>query len=183
MVLCTLTDNNVLQKISHQRNFPENFFRIISFSFQLLSSFFRYHWSFITKFSKSLLERIVFFEKKALFEKNFYFLSPKFCTPSHNNVKIIFLWKNTPESFFAKIWFFIFFHMFPHRWIIQNQSNLSEENKFQWFFFSPEYIFTFLSSVLCTPADNNVVRKKFMKNGFQKKYLFWENCFFFTIPV
>ena len=45
-------------------------------------------------------------------------------------------------------------------------------------FFSPEYIFTFLSSAPCTPADNNVVRKKFMKNGFQKKYLFWKNCFF-----
>ena len=86
--------------------------------------------------------------------------------------------KKHARKFFSKICFFIIFLMFPLRRIIQNQSNLSEENKFQWIFFSPEYIFTFLSSVLCTPADNNVVRKKFMKNGFQKKYLFWKNCFF-----
>ena len=117
-------------------------------------------------------------KRKLSLKNNFYFPSPEFCTPSHNNVKRNFLWKNTPENFFSKICFFIIFLMFPQRWIIQNQLNLSEENKFQWIFFSPEYIFTFLSSVLCTPADNNVVRKKFMKNGFQKKYLFWKNCFF-----
>ena len=85
--------------------------------------------------------------------------------------------KHARKFFFQNIFFYHFSYVPP-------AMNHTKPIKSFWgkqisvIFFSPEYIFTFLSSVLCTPADNNVVRKKFMKNGFQKKYLFWKNCFF-----
>ena len=136
------------------------------------------HWSFITKFSKSLLERIVFFEKKALFRKKFCFLSPQICTPSHNKVKIIFSWKNTPEVFFPNYVFFYLFLCSPIDESYKSNQIFLRKTNFKENFFLQNTLFTFLSSVLCTPADNNVVQKKFIKNEFQKKYLFWKKSFF-----
>ena len=96
------------------------------------------------------------------------------CIPTDNNVIQNCFRKNIYFRFFLQFFFnFIILRVYNHWWIIPNQSKSFKENIFQWkHAFSKKY-FLFLSSVLRTRTDKNVVQKNSWKR-FSIKTIFSE---------
>ena len=86
--------------------------------------------------------------------------------------------KKHARNFSSQICLFYLFFMFPHRWIIQNQSNLSEENNFQWFFFSRIHYLLFYLRSSVPPLITMSFKKNSWKTVFKKSIYSEKESFF-----
>ena len=128
------------------------------------------HWWIIRKQSTFFEDNKI--QRRKSFLQNIVFLSYRRSTapPLITTLFKIFFWKNIfLEKHFFQIIFFVFIinRVYPYWWIIPNQPILFMENKFLWKkMVSPKFKGSFLTSVLSTPSDNNVLHRKFHKKCF-----------------